>query len=319
LASVSFKNLKFRLVGEVVSHQNFSAFKDKIVLLKSQVSREPDSVPIIVAPYLSAERRKHCQQARVCFLDMCGNMFLAYQSLYIERVGYPNRFPEKRKGRSPFSDKASLILRVLIKHNQKVWGIRELAESVHLDPGFVSRVAKELEERNYVVRLNSKLKLNELKDILEDWVREYDYKRNEEKGYFCLAKSPDEIIQRLRDSEIPEEIQYALGFHAGASLVAPYAVFSQVHVYIPDERSLNVVKKRLNLREVNEGANVVFVFPYYRESVFYDKQNVNGLWVVSDLQLYLDLYSYPIRGIEQAEHIFEKRLSKKIEGGIPNA
>ena len=37
------------------------------------------------------------------------------------------------------------------------------------------------------------------------------------------------------------------------------------------------------------------------------------LWVVSDLQLYLDLHNYPIRGLEQAEHLYEKRLKPIIE------
>ena len=30
------------------------------------------------------------------------------------------------------------------------------------------------------------------------------------------------------------------------------------------------------------------------------------LWVVSDLQLYLDLHNYPIRELEQAEHPYEQ-------------
>jgi hypothetical protein len=32
------------------------------------------------------------------------------------------------------------------------------------------------------------------------------------------------------------------------------------------------------------------------------------------IQLYLDLYNYPIRGLEQAEHLYERRLKKLIEG-----
>ncbi len=39
-----------------------------------------------------------------------------------------------------------------------------------------------------------------------------------------------------------------------------------------------------------------------------------GLNVVSDVQLYLDLYNYPLRGREQAEHLYNKRLSLQFEG-----
>jgi len=32
-----------------------------------------------------------------------------------------------------------------------------------------------------------------------------------------------------------------------------------------------------------------------------------------NIQLYLDLYKFPLRGIEQAEHFYEKRLKDLIE------
>jgi hypothetical protein len=67
------------------------------------------------------------------------------------------------------------------------------------------------------------------------------------------------------------------------------------------------------LREAGEGANLIFLLPYYKHSVFYGKQRIRKLWVVSDLQLYLDLHNYPIRGMEQAEHLYEKRLRHIFE------
>jgi hypothetical protein len=64
---------------------------------------------------------------------------------------------------------------------------------------------------------------------------------------------------------------------------------------------------------VAQGTNVILVSPYYRHSVFYDKQKANNLVLVSDIQLYLDLYHYPLRGLEQAEHLYEKRIKAMIE------
>jgi hypothetical protein len=68
------------------------------------------------------------------------------------------------------------------------------------------------------------------------------------------------------------------------------------------------------LRRVEHGANLIFLLPYYKHSVFYGKQRIRRVWVVSDLQLYLDLHNYPIRGLEQAEHLYEKRLKPIIKG-----
>jgi DNA-binding transcriptional regulator YhcF (GntR family) len=312
MARVSYKNVQFRLIGEIIAQQSSSLFKAKLSLLKSHAGKDEGLVPLVVAKYLSPDRRKQCQDEGVYFLDLSGNVFLEYDGLYIERIGFPNRFPEKRRGRGPFSDKASLILRAALSDTKKVWGVRELAQSIGLDPGFVSRMAQELEKRNYISRIDSKLKLRDLKSLLEDWVREYDHKRNQEVRYFCLAKGPEEIIDKLIAARIPDDIPYALGLHAGANLVAPYAVYNEVHIYIQNKGGINRFVEKMKLREAREGANLIFLLPYYKHSVFYAKQAIRNVWVVSDLQLYLDLYNYPIRGLEQAQHLYEKRLKHII-------
>jgi hypothetical protein len=313
-ARVSYKKQQFKLLGEIISQQSSSTFRAKLSLLRSYAGKVEGLVPVMVATYLSPDRRKQCQTEGVCFLDLSGNVLLEFDGLHVERVGFPNRFPEKRRGRGPFSDKASLILRAALSDTKKVWGVRELAQSVGLDPGFVSRMAKELEKRNYVSRIDSKLKLREPKSLLEDWVREYEYKRNQEVRYFCLAKDPEEIVQRLGAAQIPDDVRYALGLQAGANLIAPYSVYSEVYVYTQDKGVIEWFAEKLKLREADEGANLIFLLPYYRHSVFYSKQRIGNLWVVSDLQLYLDLYKYPIRGLEQAEHLYEKRLRQIFEG-----
>ena len=70
--------------------------------------------------------------------------------------------------------------------------------------------------------------------------------------------------------------------------------------------------KELDLRSAAQGANLVLMLPYYKHSVFYDSIEINGLHVVSDIQLYLDLYSYPVRGREQAAYLFDKRLKRHL-------
>lgn len=311
-AVVEYNDTCFRIIGEVITQNSSVVFKDKLLKLNAQLSNKKDLVPILLVRYLSPDRQKKCKDEGVNFIDLSGNVLLAHENLYIERTGFSNRFPEKRKGRGAFSDKASLILRKLLSQKSKFWGVRELAGSIDLDPGFVSRMAKELEKRNYAVRINSKIKIRNAKPILDDWVHEYNYKKNRAIKAFSLAGSPEEIIKQLRHLKIPENVNYALSLHAGASLISPHAVFDSVHVYVQNQNVAEYFIKKLELKLVNQGENIAFLFPYYKNSVFYGKQKVNGLWVVSDIQLYLDLYSYPIRGLEQAEHLFEKRLKSVV-------
>ena len=313
IAEVSFKKWQFKLVGEIIKQPSSSFFRNALLQLKSYVSQSPDLVPILISKYLSAQKRKECKEEGINFLDFSGNVFLQYgEGLYIERAGFPNQFPEIRKGRNPFSDKASLLLRAMLK-KKKFWGVRELAHEVRLNPGYVSRMFKELEDLRYLMRINSKAALKNQKSILEDWIHHYDYKKNKFLKYHCLAESAQEIMEKLNKMNISEKANYALGFHAGAFLISAYAAFNEVHIYISDERSTGFFENQLNLKKVDQGANVILVFPYYKHSVFYDLQKIKRLWVVSDLQLFLDLYHYPLRGLEQAEHLYEKRLKTMIE------
>jgi len=311
---VSYQDLVFDMVGEVIAQHSSSVLKAKIAALKSYIKNDSAMIPVIISEYLSPERRSLCRDEGIYFMDLSGNVFIKYRSIHIERIGFPNLYPEKRKGRGVFSDKASLILREAFKDINKKWGIRELARSIELDPGFVSRIARELEKRNYISYRDSKLKLQDPESILKDWAYEYDYKKNKEIRFFNMSKSPGEIIEKLKRLKIPEKINYAFGFHAGANLISPYSVYNEVHIYIRDKDSIKYFSENLKIIEAEEGANLIFLLPFYKQSIFYDIQKKDSLKIVSDIQLYLDLYKYPIRGVEQAEYIYENRLKNLFKG-----
>ncbi len=306
-AKIEYPGLRFDIDIEVVSSNSLPVFKNKINRLKSSVVNDRE-VPVLAAPYLSPERQKLCRDNDIYYIDLSGNVYLVYGSFYIEKVGYPNKFPEKRQRRSPFSDRASLILRELLKDSARQWGVRELAQKIDLNPGYVSRMAGSLEELGYISRADGKLRIRSQKEIMDDWVRAYDLKKNELNRFFYMAVNVEAIIQRLRNLKIPRKMDYALSVQAGAGLVASHAVYTEVHVYVKDRRGIEFFKKEMDLKDSAQGANLVLMLPYYKHSVFYDHRMIDGLAVVSDIQLYLDLYGYPVRGREQAEYLYDKRL-----------
>jgi hypothetical protein len=309
----NYQGLRFDIIVEAVSLNSLPALKNKINRLKSSVQDE-NAVPVLAAQYLSPERQALCRKAGVYFMDLSGNVLIAHQSFYVERIGFPSKYPEKRQRRDPFSDKASLILREMLKNPKREWGIRELAEKIELNPGYVSRMAKSLAESGYAARARGKLKIRSPKEILNDWARAYDLKRNEHHRFFIFASDVKSILRRLREIEMPLNCEYALSVQAGAGLVVPHAVYKEVHLYLNDQQSIGFFKNALDLKEADQGANLVLMRPYYKHSVFYDCREVDGLRVVSDIQLYLDLYGYPVRGREQAEHLFDKRLKQLFSG-----
>ena len=304
-----YQGLCFDIIVEVVSAHSLPVFQNKINRLKSS-ARGERVVPVLAAPYLSPEKQTLCREAGVYFMDLSGNVFIAHHNLYVERIGFPSKYPEKRQRRHPFSDKASLILREMLTDPKRQWGIRELAKKIELDPGYVSRMAKSLLESGYAGRADGKLKVQSPKEILDDWVRAYDLKRNEQYRFFIFASDIKSILGSLQKITVPPECKYALSVQAGAGLVAPHAVYKEVHIYVGNGKGFEFFKREMDLKDADQGANLVLMMPYYKHSAFYNSREVKGLRVVSDIQLYLDLYGYPVRGREQAEHLYDKRLKR---------
>lgn len=282
---------------------------EKIQLLKKE---NKQLKMILLSSYFSPEKQIECKSNGINFVDLSGNLYLAEDNLYIDRAQNKNLFPEKRSGRNPFSDKASLIIRKMISDKNKLWGVRELASSIGVDPGFVSRIAGELEKRHYILKNKSLLKLINCQQIVNDWVDNYNISLNQQLKYFSPVRDIKEIlnkIQSLPQNSLPE---FALSVQAGANLISDYSVYDVVHIYVNDPECVQQFKM-LNISEVEKGPNIIFLLPYYNNSVFFDKQIIKGIPVVSDLQLYLDLYNYPLRGREQAEKIYDLRIKKMLE------
>ena len=70
------------------------------------------------------------------------------------------------------------------------------------------------------------------------------------------------------------------------------------------------MRERLELKELVRGGNIHIISPYYKTSAFFNTQRIKGYTVVSNLQLYLDLYHFQPRGREHAEYLI-KQLKEK--------
>ena len=88
---------------------------------------------------------------------------------------------------------------------------------------------------------------------------------------------------------------------------------SNLHFYIPNKQTVEEISKDLGLHPTPRGGNIKLVLPY-DEGVFYGSREVMGVEVVSNIQLYVDLYNYPARGEEAASKILDKVLMEWHRG-----
>lgn len=114
-----------------------------------------------------------------------------------------------------------------------------------------------------------------------------------------------EFESRLASAAVSRDFKYALTMFSGAARVAPAVRYNFTTFYYSGV--LDDLIKELEIKPVPTGANV-WVFEPIDEGVYYGLQERDGIPVVSNVQLYLDLINFKGRGEEQAAEIREQAL-----------
>lgn len=279
-------------------------------------SRAPH--PLLVAPFLGEEARRMCREKGLQFLDLSGNVWIERKGLLIEKEVPRSRYSLEAVHRSPFADRASLVLRHLLGVAGASAGVREIAAAVGVSAGYVSKILREAEEARYVSRgEDDRFEIRNPRELLADWSSFYQWRKNSCESLFAAPDRNGSIDELMADALRSVE-GYMLSLHAGNNQVEPFAQSTVWHLYVESDAVAQSLKERLKLRPApRDAGNVALLRPYYRVSAFHGARVVKGLRVASDLQLYLDLHDYPIRGAEAAEEILRRRLALawKSEGG----
>lgn len=211
--------------------------------------------------------------------------------------------------KSVFSDKASLILREMLQHPGRQWVVRDFERNLGVGRGWAAKVLALLREKGYLKgesrgRAASAV-LRNREELVQEWVRDYDFSVNRTHAYYASDPGLLPRIKRFFNDHAREN-SYALTLHTGANLITNFVRTSSVYLYLhaTDFKKISLeLRQALDLKELKKGGNVYLIEPYYRKSVFFGSQKIRGYPVVSSLQLYLDLYHFPERGREQAEHL----------------
>lgn len=254
--------------------------------------------PVLIAPFISSRGREMCKELEMGFIDLAGNAYLKFDGVLIERWGKKNEKKEKRILKNLFSTKSTWVMRKMFLRPERTWKFEELAEEANVSLGQAYKVVNKLVSEGYVEKKRGAITLLKPGELLDTWVEIYNFQDQYIIGYYCELNQ-QKILKELKN--ISSE-SYALTLGSAASLVAPYVRSRDFHLYTVDQQ---LIIDHLNLKPVEFGGNVYLVKPS-DEGVLFGTRQIDGVSLVSDIQLYLDLYNYPMRGREQAEHLREE-------------
>lgn len=222
---------------------------------------------------------------------------------------------KRRLVKNIFSDRSSLVLRALLREPEKKWTLPDL-EKEGVSLGLASDVLSKAETQGYVERVlrgpESYTRLIRKEALLKDWISAYSFEQNDHEFYLSTDKN---FLKTCKEYLRQKKKTFALTLYSASRLISPYVKDDRQFIYIDIERNefssfLKEAETQLNLYKLVHGGNVCFTIPFYRSSIFRDSQAVKNFPVVSNLQLYLDLMTFPPTGTEEASHLIS-RFKKK--------
>lgn len=219
---------------------------------------------------------------------------------------------------SIFADKSTIVLRKMLKNPQCHWVIQDFIKAEDkifgLGQGRVQKILNEMEHLGYVERekrgAKSKTILTNSERLIDDWTKAYKFEFNEIYSYYSPDKAILTKIKEFFNKHCREK--YAFTLHTAANLLTSFVKTEDIYFYMHNDnikKDILQLRQTLDLKQLVQGGNIHIVKPYYKHSVFFNAQELKGYRVVSNLQLYLDLYNFQPRGRDHAEY-----LKKILEG-----
>lgn len=267
--------------------------------LKDVISQKPNAYGIFLAPYISSEAGKICEENGIGYLDLAGNCLISFDTVYIRQNGAKNLDVPRREYRSLYSPKGERILRVLLDQPKRTWKTAELAQAADVSLGQVANIKKLLLDREWLRDFMNGIALSNPSALIDEWSQSYNFQRNKAIECYALAEIA-EIEAQVAETCRNLDIRYALTGFSSAARIAPMVRYQKASIYIDGD--ISSVINTLGWKAVSSGSNVSLLIPY-DEGIFLGNSEIDSMMIVSPVQTYLDLQSGHGRGQEAAEAV----------------
>lgn len=262
--------------------------------------------PILVAPELIPRILDFCREKRLAAIDLNGRVFLRAEGLLVDRRSLHGRdFRFELEPRNVFVGKSERIIRSLLTDRDRVWAQSELVERTKASSGLVSRIVQHLVSQGYLEKQSPReFRLRDPLGLIDAWVKADDFnRRTSTTRYTMFVDNPIGLAQELNNWAEKQSVRIAFTQWIAGWLRHPYTEPTIASAYVerlPETATL----EKISLRPVSDAGKVWLHVPI-DEGVFLETRTVQGLPLVSDAQIYLDLQRTGLRGPDQANALRE--------------
>ncbi len=270
-------------------------------------------LPLIAAESISPGAKELLREEQVGYFDSGGSLFVPARGafVYIEK---PPPKPLVKALRSLFAGRRAQVLHALLIQPRNWVSIKQLAEQSEASPATVSQVMTELERFDWLETRgqgpSKERLLREPGALLDAWSKQLGLSRPPAlRRYYVPAVKPNDLPLSLDRVFEQHQAAYAITHEAAAQRYAPFlSSVSQVRcrLMLPGRLAEDALGA-LNARGVTEGANLAVIEVKSSGELLF-REKVDGAWLASPVQVYLDLVRGEGRAKEMAEHLRQERI-----------
>ena len=270
------------------------------------------AVFFLVAESISPGAKNLLRNERVGYYDSGGSLFLPADNIYV----YMDKPPPKslsRAIRSVFSNRRAQVLHAVLMRNREWFGVKEIASQARVSPSTASQVLMELEKFDWVVSRGQgpgkERHLQEPGALLDTWVNQLAVMRPLSlRRYFVPSERTERLVEKFAEVCAESKAEYAITHEAAGQQYTPFlSTVSQVRCRLLNGPAADRALGTLDARPVDQGANLAVIEVKSPGELLF-RELVNGVWLASALQVYLDLMRSQGRAKEMATHLRRERI-----------
>jgi len=212
---------------------------------------------LVVSPWLSSKTQALLAQQGINYLDLTGNALIQLENptLFVKSAG-SNRDPQPTpRGRARVrGPKAARVVRLLADVCPP-YGVREIAVSTGLAPGYVSRLLDALDREAVVERSGrGRVESVDVPGILRRWAGSYDVLKTNDMETFIARGGAKEALSQI--AQLSDCGDMAITGSFAAVRLAPVAAPTLLLAYCAETAR---VAQALDLLPADEGANIALL------------------------------------------------------------
>ena len=279
---------------------------------RPQSAEERQTLFFLVAQSISPGAKDLLRDERVGYYDSGGSLFLPANNIYVY-VDKPLPKTLSKSIRSLFSDRRAQVLHMLLMRPGEWFGVKEIAEQARVSPATASQVLSELERFDWVVsRGQGPTKERDLREpgaLLDAWAKQLEVMRPLAiRRYFVPSVRTEGLVQKFAEVCAALKAEYSITHEAAGQRYAPFlSAVSQVRCRVMAGGTTNEVLGALDAHVVDQGANLALI-EVKSSGDFLFRELVDGTWLASPIQVYLDLIRGEGRAREMAKHLRQERI-----------